>query len=90
MPPGPACSWPVTSSRPVSQPRDYPYPPGDTVYYYLLTYSGVKRCSASLAALEKGSDPTFPLFDAAQDVVTELRLVVAAQDAAGGAEAPER
>jgi hypothetical protein len=68
----------------------YPYPPADTVYYYLLTYSGVKRCSASLAALENGSDPTSPLFDAAQDVLTELRLVVEAQDEAGAAEAPER
>jgi hypothetical protein len=77
----------VKACEPVT---DYPYPPGDTVYCHLLTYSGVKRCSASLAALENGSDPTSPLFDAAQDVLTELRLVVEAQDAAGAAEAPER
>jgi hypothetical protein len=62
---------------------DYPYPPADVVYYYLLTYSGVKRCSASLSALETGSDSTYPLFAAAQNVLTQLRLVVEAQDATG-------
>lgn len=63
--------------RPVT---DYPYPPAGTVYYYLLTYSGVKRCSAGMAALEDGSDPTSPLFDAAQRVLTQLRLIYEAQD----------
>jgi hypothetical protein len=62
---------------------DYPYPPDNTVYYYLLTYSGVRRCSVSLSALEGGSDPTYPLFEAAQNVLTQLRLVVEAEDAAG-------
>ncbi len=55
---------------------DFPYPaPGD-VTFYLLTYDGVVRCEASEQALAKRTDPTTLLFAAAQDVLTQLRLIV--------------
>ena len=68
---------------------DYPYPPDDTVYYYLLTYSGVKRCSAALRRW-RTAPIRHPRFSTPPGRLTELRLVVEAQDAAGGAEALER
>jgi hypothetical protein len=59
-----------------AEPVDsYPYPPEGTAYYYLLTYSGVRRLSGDLDAIEQGSDPTTDLFFAAQDEITELRNV---------------
>jgi hypothetical protein len=53
---------------------EYPLPANDDVYFYLLTYSGVRRCVGDLAAIQSGTDPTRPLFGAAQDVLTQLRL----------------
>ena len=58
------------------QPVDtFAYPAGDQVFYYLLTYDGVHQLVGDQAAIERGSDPTLPLFAAAQDVLTELRLI---------------
>jgi len=54
---------------------DFAYPADGQVYYYLLTYEGVRLCIGDEAAIETGSDPTRPLFEAAQDVLTELRLI---------------
>lgn len=54
---------------------DFPYPKPGTVYYYLLTYDNVRRCVGNLSAIEGGSDPTRPLFAAAQNVLTELRSI---------------
>ena len=71
----------ATSGEPVT---DYPYPEGGQVYFYLLTYDGVRRCVGNETAIERGSDPTSELFAAAQDVMTELRLTVEAQDANAG------
>ena len=53
----------------------YPLPPSTSVNFYLLTYSGVRHCVGDLAAISSGADPTRPLFGAAQDVLTQLRLV---------------
>lgn len=63
---------------------DFPYPPPDRVHYHLLTYDGVRRAVGHLTALEDGSDPTLPLFAAAQDVLTELRLMAEKKEAEGG------
>jgi hypothetical protein len=55
--------------------NDFMYPKSGQVYFYILTYDGVRLCVGNEDAIEKGSDPTFPLFAAAQDVLTNLRLV---------------
>ncbi len=60
---------------------DYPYPAPGQVFYYLLTYDGVRRVVGDESALEQGSDPTFDLFAAGQDVLTELRSVTEGQGA---------
>jgi len=59
------------SSKPVTE---FAYPKSGQVFYYLLTYSGVRLVIGNEAAIERGSDATRPLFAAAQDVLTELRL----------------
>ena len=59
------------SSKPVA---DFAYPKSGQVFYYLLTYDGVQLVIGDEAAIERGPDPTRPLFAAAQDVLTELRL----------------
>jgi hypothetical protein len=53
----------------------YPYPPRGKVRFYLLTYSGVRVIEADAERIYSGSDKFSPLFGAAQDVVTQLRLV---------------
>ena len=52
---------------------DFPYPAPGQVYFYLLTFEGVRVCIADERMLKKGKDPYSPLFDAAQVVLTELR-----------------
>lgn len=54
---------------------EFPYPKGNLVYLYILAYDGVRRCVGNESALEQGSDPTLPLFEAAQEVLTHLRLI---------------
>lgn len=67
-----------------AQPVDsHPCPPEGTAYYYLLTYSGVRRLSGDLAAIEQGADPTADLFFAAQDEITELRNISDSADGGG-------
>ncbi len=61
----------VESSNPVTE---FAYPKSGQVFFYLLTYDGVRLVIANEAAIERGSAPTRPLFAAAQDVLTELRL----------------
>ena len=60
------------SGKPVTE---FPYPKSGQVFYYLLTYDGVRHIIGSESEIEDGSDPTLPLFAAAQDVLTELRLI---------------
>jgi hypothetical protein len=55
---------------------DCPLPTNDEVYFYLLTYAGVRRCVSDLDALPSGADPTAPLFGAAQEVLTQLRMTM--------------
>jgi len=53
--------------------KDFPYPGPGQVYFYLLTFEGVRLCIADERMLKKGKDPYSPLFDAAQAVLMELR-----------------
>lgn len=65
----------------------FSYPKSGEVFYYILTYDGVRQIVGNQAAIERGSDPTRPLFEAAQDVLTKLRLIseqVDTQPGAGG------
>ena len=52
---------------------DFAYPKKGQVYFYILTYDGVRLCIGDENGIERGSDPTTPLFAAAQEVLTELR-----------------
>jgi hypothetical protein len=61
----------VESSKSVTE---FAYPKSGQVFFYLLTYDGVRLVIANEAAIKRGSAPTRPLFAAAQDVLTELRL----------------
>jgi hypothetical protein len=60
------------SGKPVTE---FAYPKNGQVFYYLLTYNGVRLVVGEETAIGRGSDPTLPLFGAAQDVMTELRLI---------------
>ena len=53
----------------------FDYPRSGQVFYYLLTYAGVRLVVSDELATVSGSDPANPLFAAAQKVLTELRLV---------------
>jgi hypothetical protein len=55
---------------------DFPLPTGDDAYLHLLTYAGVRRCVADLDDLSDGGDPASLLFEAAQEVLTQLRETV--------------
>lgn len=63
-------------STPVSE---FPYPAPGTVNFYLLTYEGVRLYLGDEAAIKAGPDPARPLFIAAQNVLTALRMVVQAR-----------
>jgi hypothetical protein len=52
-----------------------PYPGENQVNFFLLSYEGVRLCKVDETAIRQGSDAIGELFDAAQDVVTQLRLV---------------
>ena len=54
---------------------EFAYPKSGQVFYYLLTYNGVRLVVGEEAAIARGSDHTLPLFGAAQHVMTELRLI---------------
>jgi hypothetical protein len=54
---------------------EFPYPEDGQVYFFLLGYEGVRLCKADEKAARRGSDVIGELFAAAQDVLTELRLV---------------
>jgi len=68
----------AATGKPVTE---FPYPKGREVFFYLLTYSGILQVTGDIAAIERESDPTHPLFWAAQDVLTELRLITEKEDA---------
>lgn len=53
---------------------DFAYPKKNQVYFYLLTYDGVRLCIGDVEEIDRGTDRTASLFGAAQDVLTQLRL----------------
>ena len=59
-------------STPVS---NYPYPKQGKVNFFLLTYSGVRLCIGDEDGINQGRDQTRALFEAAQNVLTALRLI---------------
>jgi hypothetical protein len=68
----------IDSSKAVT---DFPYPKSNQVYFYILTYDGVRLCVGDELAIELGSDPTRHLFAAAQNVLTELRVITDKEEA---------
>jgi hypothetical protein len=69
----------------------FPYPRKGQVYYYLLTYDGVRLSVGDESGIRRGSDPTQPLFAAAQAVVAELRRTTERrQDQPAAADKPRR
>jgi hypothetical protein len=54
--------------------KDYPYPKAGRVRFYLVGYDGVRVIDGDLEAVRTGKDKCSDLFEAAQRVVTELRL----------------
>lgn len=54
----------------------YPYPHSGRIHFYLLTLTGVRLIDADKADVEGGGDRYTPLFAAAQEVLTRLRLTV--------------
>jgi hypothetical protein len=56
--------------------KEFPYPKKNEVFYYLLTYNGVIKIIGNMKDLEKGKDKTLPLFNAAQNVLSELHNIM--------------
>ena len=54
---------------------DFPYPKSDRVRFYLLTFSGTRFIDTDLASIEAGSNKYSGLFEKANDVLTQLRLM---------------
>lgn len=54
-------------------------PPAGEVFMRALTWSGRRRLRATEEGLASGTHPASPLFYAAQDVITQLRLIYESQ-----------
>jgi hypothetical protein len=59
--------------------KEYPYPKAGRVRFYLLCYDGVRVIDGDLASVSSGKDKCSDLYEAAQHVVTELRLITQEQ-----------
>jgi len=53
---------------------EHPYPTGDKVRFYLLTFHGVHVLETDMASVTRGAGPYAALFGLGQAVMTELRL----------------
>lgn len=62
----------LSLTKPVTE---YPYPDGKTLRFYMVTGAGVRSVSFPMSEVERAGSPARALYAAAQDVVTELRLV---------------
>lgn len=58
-------------AKPVA--KQFPYPGPEQVFFYFLTFEGVRRVEANLAAIESGSSPCTELFGLVQKVLTALQ-----------------
>lgn len=59
--------------------KEYPYPKAGRVLFYLVGYDEVRSIDCNLDLLKTGKDKCSDLFEAAQRVVTELRMVTQEQ-----------
>lgn len=59
--------------------KDYPYPKSGRVRFYLVCYDGVRTIEADLESLRTGNHKCSDLYEAAQRVITELRLITQKQ-----------
>jgi hypothetical protein len=59
--------------------KDYPYPKAGRVRFYLVGYDGVRMIDGDLEAVRTGKDKCSDLYEAAQSVVTQLRLITERQ-----------
>lgn len=55
---------------------NFDYPQSGQVRFYLLTYGGVRVCSALEQDIFEEKDVHYDLYAAGQDVLTQLRLIV--------------
>jgi hypothetical protein len=55
--------------------QDYSYPTHDRVRFFFTTFSGVRVIDTDWASLAERRSKYFELFDAAQDVLTQLRMI---------------
>ena len=59
--------------------KEYPYPQTGRVRFYLVGYDEVRLIDGDLELLRTGKDKCSDLYEAAQRVVTELRLITQGQ-----------
>lgn len=55
--------------------KEFPYPTGNRVRFYLVCYDGVREIDADLDGVRQKDAKYFDMYAAAQQVVTELRLI---------------
>jgi hypothetical protein len=55
--------------------KEYPYPKTGRIRFYLVCYSEVRVIDADFDSVKTGKDKCSDLFEAAQKVITELRLI---------------
>jgi hypothetical protein len=55
--------------------QDFSYPTHDRVRFFFTTFSGVRVIDTDWVSLSEQRSKYFELFDAAQDVLTQLRMV---------------
>jgi hypothetical protein len=55
--------------------REFPYPDKQTLHFYMVTAAGVRTVSFPMKDIERSGSPAWKLYGAAQNVVTELRLI---------------
>lgn len=58
-----------------TQTNDYPYPKAGRVRFYLVCFDDVRVIDRDLESVRSGKDSVSDLYEAAQRVVTELRLI---------------
>ena len=56
--------------------KDFPYPKPGHIYFYLVCFDGVRMIDVSEESLRIGKDKCLDLGNAAQQLITQLRLTV--------------
>jgi hypothetical protein len=60
--------------------EDYPYPKPEHVRFYLVCYDGVRTIDADLKSVATGNHKCSDLYEHAQRVISELRLITENQN----------